>query len=265
MERENLENRRSRIERLNQNRSSILERLNANRDRDRDRKANLGTDPSSANTKPANESITKDKAAEIKEDKIREKVEQKIESLNQEEIDLSKKVKKQRNKLILSRITNIIFIILFSGIGYLVFIEKLVLNTGENNPLTQKLDSLTLSNTELLNNYNELLKEKEQIDSIRKMQYDFSKMDLIYSLQIASYKKNELKFISDSYVNMLTYGDDNIIKYSLGIFKTYDEMLNFMRQLQTGGIDCFPVAKSKGKDITIEEAKQIENSIAEKN
>jgi hypothetical protein len=76
-----------------------------------------------------------------------------------------------------------------------------------------------------------------------------------YSVQVGAYEKRDLQLYDGSLMQFRMFKDDNLFKYSLGVFSSYEEAHRFRKEmLQLGLKGAFVQAYSGGKPIQIGEA-----------
>ncbi len=200
---------------------------------------------------------------------ISELEKKKFEKLEQENLHLYDTLKKSKANASKAQGKSAFFLVLFilTLVGFACYYFFAGNNLKQETELVkakQDIKQLKKENDKLVNSNKELqqiITEKEN-DKNENNNYstNWKTTNLIYTLQIGGYTKFKLQFISDSFLNMLEYEDDGMIKYSLGLFSKYKEAESFMRKLHIMGIDCFLTARYKGEKISIVKAKRLEQT-----
>ena len=102
----------------------------------------------------------------------------------------------------------------------------------------------------------QLKKNRIKLQDIKNL-YLYRKLimeDTIYSVQIQSFRDENIKTISDTFTNTLVYEGEDFFKLSLGLFETLEEAQTFRKQIIRAGFSkkIFVISYYKGKRIKIE-------------
>ncbi len=80
---------------------------------------------------------------------------------------------------------------------------------------------------------------------------------IIFSIQIGAYLNHDLQKFSDNMVTLHQYSSENINQFTLGLFTSYTEAMEFRNLVkQLGFSDAYVTALKNGRRINIQEAEQ---------
>ncbi|RUA06966.1 MAG: hypothetical protein DSY82_08905 [Flavobacteriia bacterium] len=113
-------------------------------------------------------------------------------------------------------------------------------------------NNLSLVNTDSLHS---LQLELDKLKSIESSRVTVSELPIVYSVQIGAYNNFSSDLFSEDFSHLTEFSQEGMNKFALGNYKTYKEAVNLRTDLKKlGFIDCFIIAKSYGKPISIKEA-----------
>lgn len=209
-----------------------------------------------------------------------------IEKYELENETLGKRLRLEQSKGSQNRNGKLTFLILF--IVSIFFVLALFLFPGiffENKNLQKayedvRLDNASLSKqlrsaTDSLQNLSYALEEATfRADSLRMAIEDIpppktvrvkvgvlpiKSNQLIYSVQLGAFSKFRIPATSENLINFAYQKEREIIKYSIGVFRTYKEAEIFSNHLKKMGVN-FPTIKAyyKKKNISIAQARKLQ-------
>ena len=204
---------------------------------------------------------------------ITELEKKRFEKLEQQNLNLYASLRKCKNQVSSSKRKSVVLMVML-GVVVLGFCCYLFFGSWLNeSAMEAELTQVESSNTKLKQENERLASLSQELEQALAREKDERKNNedravangwrnshLVYSVQIGGYKKFTLQLISDSFLNMLEYEGDGMVKYSLGLFSRYSDAESFIRKLEIMGIECFPVARYKGKNISIRDAKRLQRS-----
>lgn len=184
-----------------------------------------------------------------------EKAEREQRKLEDLLADKSKALKRNRaSKMLLKLLCSVLLMLTLALIAYVVFWTdkgpKKMIEQGEYATFDAEIDTLKIQLSELkdqgssLKNLEDLYLYRNLIDK-----------DTIYSVQIQSFTKDKISWISEKFTNSLVYSDTSYYKLSLGIFETLAEAQKFRKILLKSGLidkNVFVISYKEGKRIRIE-------------
>jgi len=176
----------------------------------------------------------------------------KLEDLLQ---DKSKALKRNRaSKMLFKLLCSILLIVTLALIAYVVFWvdkdPKTVIKNDEYATFDSEINGLKNQLNEL-KEYRSSLKNLEALYLYRNL----IDKDTIYSVQVQSFTKDKISWISEKFTNSLVYSDTSYYKLSLGIFETLGEAQKFRKILLKSGLidkNVFVISYKEGKRIRIE-------------
>jgi len=113
-------------------------------------------------------------------------------------------------------------------------------------------NNLSLVNTDSLHN---LQLELDKLKSIESSRITISELPIVYSVQIGAYNNFSSDLFSQDFSHLTEFSQEGMNKFALGNYKTYKEAVALRTDLKKLGFqDCFIIAKSYGKPISIKEA-----------
>lgn len=183
-----------------------------------------------------------------------------IEKSEVEQKKLQELLASQSSELKRSNFLNRLLTVLFTALIFLiliVFIYEFTMKDDWDEEFAEvssvkskyELDSLKLE-------LKQLKKNRVKLQDIKNL-YLYRKLiteDTIYSVQIQSFKDQDIKMISDTFTNALVYEDEDFFKLSLGLFETLKEAQIFRKQIIRSGFSkkIFVISYYKGKRVRIE-------------
>ncbi|WP_299437076.1 hypothetical protein [uncultured Aquimarina sp.] len=178
---------------------------------------------------------------------------QKLEDLlNDKSVELKKN---RASKMMLKMLCSVLLIITIALIIYAIFwVEDSDSSVAIDN---KEFSSFQSEINGLKNQLNELKNDQSDIKNIKDLYLYRSLInkDTVYSVQIQSFTKDKVSFVSEKFTNTLFYNDTYYYKLSLGIFETLEEAQKFRKiLLQSGIIDknIFVISYKEGERIRIE-------------
>lgn len=106
-----------------------------------------------------------------------------------------------------------------------------------------KKETIKTENPIVLDTIKETVLEVEEIKKVP---------EIYFTVQIAALKNNDI--VLKSIENIQTFEEDNLTKYRLGLFETYEEARNFRASILNRYDDAFVQALKNGVPINIKEA-----------
>jgi len=176
----------------------------------------------------------------------------KLEDLLQ---DKSKALKRNRaSKMLFKLLCSILLLLTLALIAYVVFwVDKGPKKVIENNEYATFDSEIN----ELKNQLNELKDHRSSLKNLEAL-YLYRNLideDTIYSVQVQSFTKDKISWISEKFTNSLVYSDTSYYKLSLGIFETLAEAQEFRKILLKSGLidkNVFVISYKEGRRIRIE-------------
>ncbi len=113
-------------------------------------------------------------------------------------------------------------------------------------------NNLSLVNTDSLHSTQ---LELDKLKSIESSRVTIGELPIVYSVQIGAYNNFSSDLFSQDFSHLTEFSQEGMNKFALGNYKTYKEAVNLRTDLKKLGFkDCFIIAKSYGKPISIKEA-----------
>jgi hypothetical protein len=116
-------------------------------------------------------------------------------------------------------------------------------------------NNLSLINTDSLHN---LQLELDKLKAIESSRVTISELPIVYSVQIGAYNNFKSDLFSQDFTHLNEFSQEGMNKFALGNYKTYKEAIDLRTDLKKLGFkDCFIIAQSYGKSISIKEALEL--------
>jgi len=171
--------------------------------------------------------------------------------------DRSAELKKNRAaKFMFKLLCSFLLISTLALIAYVVFWTDKK-GTSISDSQSQNFSSFQSEIDVLKSELQELQNDRSNLKDLKSLYLhrNLIKKDTIYSVQVQSFNKDKISWISEKYTNSLVYSDTSYYKLSLGIFETLKEAQDFRKILLTSGVidkNVFVISYKDGKRIRIE-------------
>ena len=182
-----------------------------------------------------------------KEETRREALENEVDRLKTQTTEQASMIKKMRYALVG---LTVLFLVALIGVFSLLSSSSKAPNTIE--PSVQKKENPTVPNQE-----KELIVISPVSDTIK---FKVPENGIIYSIQIGAYLGRDLQKFNNNMLTLQQHSGENINQFTLGLFTSYTEALEFREIVNEMGFkDAYVTALKNGKRIQINEAIQAEN------
>ncbi len=182
-----------------------------------------------------------------KEETRREALENEVDRLKTQTTEQASRIKKMRYALVG---LTVLFLVALIGVFSLLSSSSKAPNTIE--PSVQKKENPTVPNQE-----KELIVISPVSDTIK---FKVPENGIIYSIQIGAYLGRDLQKFNNNMLTLQQHSGENINQFTLGLFTSYTEALEFREIVNEMGFkDAYVTALKNGKRIQINEAIQAEN------
>lgn len=182
-----------------------------------------------------------------KEETRREALENEVDRLKTQTTEQASRIKKMRYALVG---LTVLFLVALIGVFSLLSSSSKAPNTIE--PSVQKKENPTVPNQE-----KELIVISPVSDTIK---FKVPENGIIYSIQIGAYLGRDLQKFNSNMLTLQQHSGENINQFTLGLFTSYKEALEFRKMVSELGFkDAYVTALKNGKRIQINEAIQAEN------
>jgi cell division protein FtsN len=97
--------------------------------------------------------------------------------------------------------------------------------------------------------------EFDKLKAIESSKVTISELPIVYSVQIGAYNNFRSDLFSQDFSHLNEFSEEGMNKFALGNYKNYKEAVQLRTDLKKIGFkDCFIIAQSYGKPVSIKEA-----------